>query len=385
MSFLMFTRKHAVWSLVLAVGLASLGLLVLRLRPTPALGHRVDRGPVRIEIQGTGTLEAVQEVPVAFRVGGRILDLPIEEGTLVRDGEILGRLEPSEAERQLRVAQAGQALSLTGVSRAQGEVEHADATRERTKADLERIRSLAAQGVISRADLDAAIERARVAEAQSKINRDARHQALDSVQVALATTAVQQRALDENLLRAPMDGLLVKRLHEVGHVVAAGTPVYTLVSTKKFWVRAWVDETALGFIAPGQEARVEFRSEPGRFYLGRVDRVGRTVDYQSHELLADIELLELPGRFAVGQRADAIIRPSAEAVLRAPRGYCQESNTPCWVERQGRAVPVQVRLGRAGEAFVEILDGLREGDRLIRAKRGTFKTGERVSVREETL
>jgi multidrug efflux pump subunit AcrA (membrane-fusion protein) len=46
---------------------------------------------------------------------------------------------------------------------------------------------------------------------------------------------------------------------------------------------------------------------------------------------------------------------------------------------------VRVRLGRAGEAFVEILDGLREGDRLIRARRGAFKTGERVSVREETL
>jgi HlyD family secretion protein len=383
MSLLTYLRKHTVSSSSLAVGLALVGLLALRFRPTPALGHRVDRGSVRMEIRGTGTLEAVQEVPVAFRVGGRILDLLMEEGSLVREGQILGRLDPSEAERQLWVAQASQALSQTGVSRAQGEVEHADATMERATADLERMRSLAAQGILSRADLDAAIERAGVAEAQSKVNRDARHQALDSVQVALATTAVQQRTLDENLLRAPMDGLLVKRLREPGHVVAAGTPVYTLVSTKKFWVRVWVDETALGFLTPGQKARVEFRSEPGHFYLGRVDRVGRTVDYQTHELLADIELLDLPPRFAVGQRADAIIRPGAETVLRVPRGYCQESTTPCWVERQGRAVLVQVRLGRAGEEFIEVLDGLREGDRVIRAKRGTFKAGERISVQED--
>ena len=120
---------------------------------------------------------------------------------------------------------------------------------------------------------------------------------------------------------------------------------------------------------------------------GEWDRVGRKVDYQTHELLVDIELLELPSTFAIGQRADAIIRPGAEAVLRMPRVYCPEAGALCWVEREGRAVRVQVRLGRTGEDFVEVLEGLQQGDRVIRRKGapGGFQPEERVAVTEETL
>jgi RND family efflux transporter MFP subunit len=378
-----FNRKLALPGLLIATGLFLVGGLALRFRPVPALTHRVDRGPVRMEIRGTGTLEGVQEVPVAFRMGGRIVDLPMEEGALVQEGQILGRLDPEESQRALDVAQANQALSVTGVSRAQAELEHAEAVLEKAQADLERAKALAAQGILSRADLDAAVERARIADAQAKASRDARRQALGSVQVARAGTAVQQRTLEENLLRAPMDGLLVKRLREPGHVVAAGTPVYTLVSTKKFWVRAWVDETALGFLAPGQVARVEFRSAPGRSFSARVDRVGRTVDQQTHELLVDIELMDLPLRFAVGQRADAVIHPEGATALRVPRVFTPASGAAFWVERNGRAMAVPVRLGRVGEDYVEVLDGLQEGDRVIRRATGTFQEGQRVSLRED--
>lgn len=380
-----FLRRHITASAALVIGLALAGALALRLRPVPALGHRVDRGPVRMEIRGTGTLEGAQEVPVAFRQGGRILELPLEEGVRVKEGQTLGRLDPAEAERQLEVAQASQTLSHTGVSRAQSEVEHATATLERTRADLGRARSLFDQGILSRSDLDAAVERARLAEAQVQVNRDAHRQAQDAVQVARASAAVQRRTVEETLLRAPLDGLLVKRLREPGQVVAAGTPVYTLVATKKFWVRVWVDETSLGFLGPGQSAQVEFRSAPGRYYAGRVDRVGQKVDYQTHELLVDIELLELPLRFAVGQRADAVIQPGAESALRVPRAYCPEADAACWVEREGRAVRTHVRLGRAGEDYIEVLEGLREGDRVIRPKgtRSGFQPEERVAVREE--
>lgn len=376
-------RELALPGLLLATGLLLVGGLALRFRRVPALTSRVDRGPVRMEIRGTGTLEGVQEVPVAFRMGGRIVDLPLEEGALVHEGQVLGRLDPEEALRALDVAQANQALSVTGVSRAQAELEHAEAVLEKAQADLERAKALAVQGILSRADLDAAVERARIADAQAKASRDARRQALGSVQVARAGTAVQQRTLDENLLRAPMDGLLVKRLREPGHVVTAGTPVYTLVSTKKFWVRAWVDETALGFLAPGQEARVEFRSVPGRSYSGRVDRVGRTVDQQTHELLVDIELLDLPPRFAVGQRADAVIHPGSATALRVPRVFVPGSGATFWVERDGRAIAVPVLLGRVGEDYVEVLEGLKEGDRVIRRATGTFREGQRISLRED--
>lgn len=383
-SFTLFRNHRYAWGLA-ASGLLLALLLGARLKPVPVLGHRVDRGLVTMEVRGSGTLESVQEVPVAFRVGGRILELPLEEGNRVQAGQVIGRLDPVEAERQLRVAEASQSLAQSGVSRAQAELEHTLATRDRTRADLERARSLFKEGILSRADLDAFVERARVAEAQAAALAEGRTQARDSVQVARATVAVQARNLEENILRAPLDGILVKRLREPGHVVPAGTPVYTLVSTRKLWVRAWVDETALGAMATGQEAQVVFRSAPGRSFAGRVDRVGRQVDHQTHEFLVDVEVIEVPATFAVGQRADVIIRPGTNAALRVPRGFCPDTGGPCWVERQGRAVAVPVRLGQVGENFVEVLEGLGAGDRVIRARRPDrpLHQGERVSVQEE--
>ena len=92
----------------------------------------------------------------------------------------------------------------------------------------------------------------------------------------------------------------------------------------------------------------------------------------------------LPG-FAVGQRADAIIRPGTETALRVLRSDCPEAGAPLWVEREGRAVPVQARLGRAGEDYVEVLEGLQEGDRVLRPRTPghSFQPLERVTIQEE--
>ena len=128
---------------------------------------------------------------------------------------------------------------------------------------------------------------------------------------------------------------------------------------------------------------MEFRSVPGRSFPARVDRVGRTVDQQTHELLVDIELLGLPPRFAVGQRADAVIHPGNATALRVPRVFAPASGATFWVEREGRAMTVPVLLGRVGEDYVEVLDGVKEGDRVIRRASGTFREGQRISLRED--
>ena len=133
------------------------------------------------------------------------------------------------------------------------------------------------------------------------------------------SVGLQRLALADTRILSPMDALVVKRLREPGHYVAAGAPVLTLVSTEKLWVRAWVDETALSALEPGLAALIEFRSEPGRDYPGRVDRIARQADRQVHEVLVDVEVLELPRSFAVGQRADVRIATKPAALAgRAP-------------------------------------------------------------------
>jgi multidrug efflux pump subunit AcrA (membrane-fusion protein) len=141
-----------------------------------------------------------------------------------------------------------------------------------------------------------------------------------------------------------------------------------VVATDRLWVRAWIDETALGQLAEGQPARVIFPADPERAQGGRVDRIGREADRQTHEVLVDVLLDAIPERVAIGQRADVRIELGrSKQALRAPLTFIhrQGERSLCFVDRNGRIAEVEVKLGTVGPGFVEILTGLRDGDTLL--------------------
>lgn len=260
------------------------------------------------EVIGTGTLESEQAAGLGFRVAGRLRSLAVDQGERVAAGQLLGLLAADEAQGQLELAEAVQDLAVSAVAKAAADVQQLEASLELAAKDRARIRDLAESGIASRALLDEVEARWAEAEARLRAARAAHELAEGAVVQARRAVEVRQVTLADQELRSPIDGLIVRRHQEVGDVVAAGAPVFTLVSTGKLWVRAWVDETTLGSLREGQEARIVFRSEPGRSYRGRVDRVGHESDRQTHELLADVELLERPQRLAIGQRADVFVQ-----------------------------------------------------------------------------
>ena len=293
------------WFLVPAVPvLLLLGLGARRLRSQAAPAAQA---PAADGIHGTGTLESVQEVPLAFKVGGRILELPLDEGSAIVKGQLLGRLDPGDLQAQVAVARAARGVAQAGTLKARADLDQARAAQLRAGDDFRRAQRLHQEGVLSRADLDAAQEKLSVAEAAVQAMGAVGHQAEGNVALTGGTEAIQRLNLAESRLLSPVDGILTRRLREPGHVVTAGTPVLTVISTRKLWVRAWVDESALGRLQLGQSARVALRSHPGQVFAGRVDRISRQSDRQTHELLVDVEVLDLPARFAVGQRADVEI------------------------------------------------------------------------------
>ena len=289
-----FTPKPLIRRLALVP--PALLLLILGVRflvPVEALSAPVDRGPVSMDVRGTGTLESVQEVPLAFKVGGRIQDLPLDEGSLITKGQVLGRLDPNDLREQLAVAHAARGAAQAGIGKAQADMEQVRANRQRARSDFERMQRLQGEGILSRADLDVAQERLKVTEAAVQAMGAVGTQAQQGESLAKGTEALQQLAFEEGRLLSPVDGLLTRRLREPGNIVSAGTPVLTVVSTRKLWVRAWVDESALGRLQIGQSALVALRSHPGRTFPGRVDRIGRQSDRQTHELLVDVAAYRL--------------------------------------------------------------------------------------------
>jgi HlyD family secretion protein len=201
---------------------------------------------------------------------------------------------------------------------------------------------------------------------------------------AARSVARDETRLADLRLESPFDGIVVRKHREVGDVVAPGMPLYTVASLKKLWVRAWVDETSLGALRVGQPVGVELRSAAGVVHPGRVDRIGKQSDRQTHELLVDVEVLGLPEPFALGQKADVwIATDRRDDVVRVPRGFCDARAGGCLVERAGRATRAAVELGLVGRGFVEVVRGLAPGDTVLRPPRADaeLEEGRRVRVR----
>jgi HlyD family secretion protein len=348
------------WALVplLAGGAA----LAWRERPVEARLVEVDAGPVRVEAVGVGTVESELVVSLSFTTSGRVLSLAAVEGQTVRAGDVLATLDVEAASRQKVVTEAGIDVASASVARAGAELERAKAADDVAKLELGRLEALVAAGAATQSALDGAVERARRTSAELDAARAAVTERRGAVVVARQTVAVQQRVVDDGVLRSPVDGVVVRRHHEVGDVVGTGAPVFVIASTRKVWARVWVDETALSRLREGAAAEVVLRGDEARPLRARLDRVAPEADRRTHEVMVDLELLERPERLVFGQRAEArIVLEEQRAEARAPRAACDVASARCWADQDGRIVEVPVRLGLVGGDHVVIEDGLTAG------------------------
>lgn len=352
----------AVRALAIVAGLAGAGF-AWRARPLPARAATIERGDVRAEAAGTGTLESDDEISIAFTTSGRIASLAVDEGDRVQAGQVLGTLDVSEVTKQVAVARAGESLAGASEGRAKVDVARARIGRDAAAKDYERIAALVRAEAASGTQLDDAKEKLDRAEVDLKAASSSVYQASSGSVVARESSAAQARRLDDGKVVSPVDGVVVKRARAVGDVVGSGVTVLVVASTKKVRVRAWIDETALASLREGAEARVLVRSEQSRSLRGRVERIGLSADRQTHEVLVDVELLERPARVAFGQRADVFVTlAERKAVTRAPLGFCDLAAASCWVDRSGRIARANVSFGLLGADFVEITSGLAAGD-----------------------
>ena len=205
--------------------------------------------------------------------------------------------------------------------------------------------------------------------------------------VAEKTLRYQRARFSDTTVTAPFDGLIVRRDRDPGSVVVPGSSVLVLVSTDELWVSAWVDETEMDRLRPGQSARVVFRSEPGKSYSGEVARLGREADRETREFLVDVWVRELPGNWAVGQRAEAYIEVARKAdvtLLPARLVRRQNGKAGVFMVEGGKAKWQGVGLGLSGREDVEVVEGLSDGDAIVFVtgpKAKSIMPGKRVVVR----
>jgi RND family efflux transporter MFP subunit len=370
--------------LKMLVVLALAGVLVYRLRfaRVPVVVHSVARGPAVAEVMGTGTLEARVEASISPKIQGRLAELFVDQNDPAKAGQLLARLDDAEWKEQVAVARAGLDAALATVERVRADETRAQAVLQQAQLNHERALDLRRANVAAQADLDKAIESLRVGEADLKRAQAGITEAERLRVTAEKNLAYHEARLADTQLLSPFDGLVVRRDRDPGDVVVPGSSVLRLISTNELWISAWVDETAMAGLSTGQKARVVFRSERTRNYSGEVARLGREADRETREFIVDVRVNELPANWAVGQRAEVYIATGGKTdALLIPKPFLvwRSGRPGVFVAADGKARWQAVTVGLAGEANIEVLDGLKEGEhvlRLVERARGTLKDGQ---------
>ncbi len=373
---------------VLLVGIAAFIAYEQLWRPVPVVAVEVSRGPLEVEVSGTGLLDAHLSAVVSTKIAGRVAAVEVDQDDRVEAGQLICRLDDSDLQSQVEIGEATAEVASAAIRRAETDIERARAVRDLAQRTALRTQEAFDLGAGSVSELDDVLQQAKVAEAEVARAEAALVEARRQHAAAERTLGFYRAQLDETVIVSPFAGIVVRRDRDPGDVVVPGSSIVRIVAPSGLWVSAWVDETAIAALAPEQEARIVFRSEPRRAYAGRVARVGLEVDPESRELLVDIALDELPERWALGQRAEAYITTGAiPDALAVPGEYvfARDGRMGVYVLRDGRARWRECELGARARDRVEIRSGVDAGEQVVRPAgedvSRALRPGKRVSVR----
>ena len=295
-------------------------------------------------IKVSGTIE-VTTVELSFKLPGRIWQRLVDEGEMVRTGQVVARLETDELrnERDSRAADERAALAALADLKAgsrREEISQAEASLNRLRADAERqakdsirMEALFRREVVPLKDLDAAraardASAAAVIEAEQHLRLlkigprpDAVRQTQAKADVAGAGLALAETRLSQGNLIAPLNGLVLAKHTEAGEMLAAGSPVVTVGRMDEAWLRAYISETELGRVKVGQRASVTTEAWPGRVFVGRIGFISSEAEFTPKNVQTAKERVKLVYRikiFLANPKMELKPGMPADAVIDAP-------------------------------------------------------------------
>ena len=284
---------------------------------------RLVRKPVPLnQLSLSGNIEAHESL-VGFKVAGRIVELPVEEGQQVVEGALLARLDDADLKQRIRIDEASVkvresslALTLAGprqqeVKAAQQTMIDAEADLEQRKLDSDRAQRLFAKDEVSAQERDQAATALKRAQAifnaaQQRYNEAMEGSRKEDIAIAQAnlnqssaSLGLSQVNLSYTVLHAPSAGVVTVRQAELGEVVSPGSPVVTLADLDHIWLRAYIAETDLGRITWGQEANVTTDTFPEKQYHGRISFISSTAEFTPKSVQTTKERVTLVYRIKI--------------------------------------------------------------------------------------
>lgn len=322
-------------------------------------------------VTANGYVVARTRASVSSKVAGRLAFLGVAEGSFVRAGGLIGRLENADYGAQVSMAEAN-------VASARARTAEAEADQAQQERDARRLREIRERNanLISAQDVDAAETRAATAAARSR----AAAAAVMAAEASLRFARVNMRNTE---IVAPFTGTVLRKEAEVGEVVAPSVgggltrgAVVTMADLGSLEVEVDVNEAYIARITSRQPARITLDAYPDTSFAGGVRQVVPTADRQRATVQVKVAILDRDPRILpeMGARVDFLeaapatgAAPDATPRLRVPAAAVRETGgrSVVWVVRDGRLAMRHVEAGPASGGFREIRSGLAGGEQLV--------------------
>lgn len=337
-------------------------------------------------LNASGYVTARRRATISSKVTGKLVEVNVEEGMAVRQGQVLARLDDA-------AHRAGLALAQAQLEASRGAVRETEVRLAEARLTLGRRTQLAADGIVTQAEVDQA-----KAEVDSLVARIASSR--EQVNVAASQVALQQTDLDNTVIRAPFSGVAISKDAQAGEMVSpvsAGggftrTGISTIVDMKSLEIEVDVNESYINRVRPAQDVTAVLDAYPDFQIPARVITTVPTADRQKATVLVRIGFLDLDPRILpdMGVKvtflrdADDADVPAAQPTSLVPASAVMADGDQrhVFVVRADNTVERRaVRTGGTDGDRLEVIAGLTSGERVVIAPPPTLADGARVIVK----
>ncbi|MBI5027203.1 MAG: efflux RND transporter periplasmic adaptor subunit [Nitrospirae bacterium] len=314
-----------------------------------------ERKPLRPFVEAIGTLNPYEEVIVSAEVDGILKDVRVDEGTLVSKGTVLATIDDTDYNLE--------------VKRAEAALRQAEATLENTKLEFGRKQALYKEQLVTQQQFDDVSTRLSLAEAD--------------VERAKAALSLAKQKLIKTKIHSPLSGVVKGKKVSAGDYVKNGTNLFVIIQNNPIKLNFTVTEKDIGKLKKGQDVTFKVDAFPDKEFKGNVSIIYPSLEEKTRTLQVEAKVpnphgILKPGLFAkvtlyTGTAKDTIVVPITALLYEAEK-------VTVFVIEEDRARERTVKLGSKYGELMEIVEGLKEGEKVVVVGQQNLSENAKVNI-----
>ena len=335
-------------------------------------------------LNASGYVVAQRKAAVASKITGRLISLSVEEGNRIRKGDVIARLESEDALAMKDRAAANLKVARADLDQAKSELADAATNYRRSKDLLDK-------GFISRLEYDTADTRYRKAEAAVTA-------AEASISAAAATLQEAEVTLEYAAIRAPFDAVVLTKNADIGDIITplgaaanAKAAVVTIADMDSLQVEVDVSESNIGQVKVNQPCEIQLDALPSARFRGEVHMVVPTADRTKATVLVKVRFLdkdpgilpEMSAKVAFLERKMNDSELTPRTAISPESLITRDGKHAVFRVKDGIAIETPVTTGEKIGDRMEVLSGVKAGDRIVRKPTDKLRNGSKIKVTEK--